>query len=190
MESNKPKPTILLVHGMWHTPAHYAPLTTALEEKGYTCVTPTLPSGDTPPPEDPPVADVHCIRSIAEGLIDSGRDVVAIAHSYGGIVASEAFAGLGCRARTAEGKRGGVRMLIYVSGFMTTGEETIEALLLLHQDSDWALSKVSPLFYPLHSSMLTKRIRSIPQPSLPALNSDQCATATCPRSSTPAGSRC
>ncbi|KAF6802426.1 hypothetical protein CSOJ01_11607 [Colletotrichum sojae] len=123
---------------MWHIPAHYHPLITALQDRGYECFIPTIPSGSTPPPEDPPGADVRCIRAAAGGILDSGRDVVVIAHSYGGIVASEAFSGLGV------GKKGaGVRMLIYVAGFMTTGDVTIEDIVL-REGSDWLSRNIDP----------------------------------------------
>ncbi|KAF6809043.1 hypothetical protein CMUS01_13758 [Colletotrichum musicola] len=107
MESKNTKPTILLVHGIWHIPAHYHPLITALEDRGYECIIPTLPSGGTPPPGDPPGAD----RSVL---------------------------GLGSRKEGED-----VTMLIYVAGFMTTGDVTIEDIVL-REGSDWLSRNIDP----------------------------------------------
>ncbi|KAF9872135.1 hypothetical protein CkaCkLH20_10472 [Colletotrichum karsti] len=127
-----PKPTIILVHGAWHRPDHYKPFLDVLERKGYPCIAPSLPSGSTPPPEDPPAADVRCIREAAVEVADQGRKIIAVAHSYGGIVATEAFAGLGVETRAKEGKKGGVRWLVYLTAYMVSGDDSLGSVLLPH----------------------------------------------------------
>lgn len=52
-----------------------------------------------------------------ESLVRAGRSVVAIAHSDGGQVASNALYGLGVDARAAKGLKGGVSHLVYMAGF-------------------------------------------------------------------------
>lgn len=49
--------------------------------------------------------------------MEAGRSVVAILHSYGGQVGSNALAGLGQETRAKEGLPGGVSYLIYIAGF-------------------------------------------------------------------------
>jgi pimeloyl-ACP methyl ester carboxylesterase len=49
--------------------------------------------------------------------VEAGRSVIAILHSYGGQVGSDAFIGLGQDARTKEGLSGGISCLIYLAGY-------------------------------------------------------------------------
>lgn len=61
--------------------------------------------------------DSALVRSYVESLVRAGRSVVAIAHSYGGQVATNALCGLGVDARAAKGLKGGVSHLIYLAGY-------------------------------------------------------------------------
>lgn len=61
--------------------------------------------------------DSALVRSYVESLVRAGRSVVAIGHSYGGHVMSNALHGLGIDARAAKGHKGGVSHLIYMAGF-------------------------------------------------------------------------
>ncbi|KAF4816112.1 hypothetical protein CGCSCA5_v006827 [Colletotrichum siamense] len=119
------KPIVILVHGAWHSPAHYREFLDILEKKGYPCVCPSLPSGRNPSPENPPEADVRCIREAIQEVADQGKEIIGIAHSYGGIIATEAFAGFGVKTRAAEGKAGGVKWLVYCCAFIMEGNETM-----------------------------------------------------------------
>ncbi|TQN67140.1 hypothetical protein CSHISOI_08374, partial [Colletotrichum shisoi] len=120
------KPTVFIVHGAWHTPAHYQPFVDVLEEKGYPCVGPELPSGDTLTPESAPEDDIRLVRKIASGLAEQGKEIVVLAHSYGGTVSTEALSGLGIKDRTVAGKAGGVRLLVYLAAFIAAGEELLQ----------------------------------------------------------------
>lgn len=112
------KPTILIVGGGWHTPLSYAKLTNAFEDAGYEVHCPRHLSVG---PNRPPVAglkeDTANMRSYVEELLQSGKKVVAIAHSYGGQVASNSLYGLGVESRAAEGLSGGISMLVYMCAF-------------------------------------------------------------------------
>lgn len=113
-----PKPTILLIHGGWQFPTHYSKLTSALRTLGYEVHTPALPTmnGSRPPNADL-ATDTAFIRSYTTDLVDAGQTVVAIMHSYGGQVGSNALAGLGVADRQRAGAKGGVAHLIYMSSF-------------------------------------------------------------------------
>lgn len=79
---------------------------------------PQLPScNQVRPPNTDLFSDTAHIRGIADGLVQSGRQVVAIAHSYGGQVCSNALHGLGVEARSSKNLGGGVSALIYMCSY-------------------------------------------------------------------------
>jgi alpha-beta hydrolase superfamily lysophospholipase len=112
------KPVILVIGGGWHTPLSYARLTNAFKDAEYEVHCPQHPSVS---PNRPPKAglkeDTANMRSYVEDMLRSGKKVVAIAHSYGGQVASNSLHGLGVGARATSGLSGGVSMLIYMCAF-------------------------------------------------------------------------
>lgn len=114
------KPTLVLIHGGWHIPSTYSKFTSSLRSAGYEVHVPRLPSmNETRPPNADLADDTALIRGYVESLVDAGRTVVAIMHSYGGQVGTNALHGLGLKTRTqqAEGLSGGVAHLIYLCAF-------------------------------------------------------------------------
>lgn len=69
------------------------------------------------PPNADLTSDTAVVRSHVEGLVNAGRVVVAIAHSYGGQVTSNSLCGLGLDARSTQGLSGGVSHIIYMAAF-------------------------------------------------------------------------
>lgn len=120
------KPVIFLIHGAWHTTAPYRQLLDIFEAKGYTTAAPELPSGAEPMPADPPESDIRCCNKELQWLVDEGKEVVVVAHSYGGVVAPEAALGLGVRERSAKGLAGGVSRVVYLAAFMLEPGRTLE----------------------------------------------------------------
>lgn len=113
------KPTVVLVHGAWHVPASYDKLTTSLRLAGYEVHVPLLTSmNGTKSPDGDLVTDTALIRSCVEGLVEDGRTVIALLHSYGGQVGSNALHGLSFHTRAKQGLGGGVSNLIYMCGFI------------------------------------------------------------------------
>lgn len=76
-----------------------------------------LSANEVRPPNAGLSDDTALVRGYVESLVRAGRHVVAIAHSYGGQVASNALYGLGTDARAAKGLNGGVSHLIYMTGY-------------------------------------------------------------------------
>ncbi|KAI3337570.1 alpha/beta-hydrolase [Xylariaceae sp. AK1471] len=112
------KPTLVIVHGGWHVPESYDKLVTALESEGYEVHIPRLPStNQVRPPNADLDSDTALVRSYVESLVQAGRNVGAILHSYGGQVGSNALYGLGIEARSAKGLKGGVSHLIYMTAY-------------------------------------------------------------------------
>lgn len=117
-----PIPTIIIIPGAWHTPAHYTKLITALtaQIQNVTAFAISLPSLNSRPPLPLPKSwkeDADAVRAAIIGELDAGRDVIALAHSYGGVVMGEAVKGLGKGKRVEDelGTRsGGVVGLVYM----------------------------------------------------------------------------
>ena len=127
--SSATKPVIVLVHGAWHTPAHYRELIEQLRKAGFQVFCPLLPTCDDEKRLDSDLStDAECIRSQVISLIDQARDVIMLLHSYGGAVGTEAIEGLSARERAAKGYSGSVVRLIYMCAFMLQpGESCLSA---------------------------------------------------------------
>ncbi|KAL3469694.1 Alpha/beta hydrolase fold-1 [Aspergillus californicus] len=124
-------PTIVLVHGGWHTPALYEKFTNHLKAQGHEVHAPPLPSmnGARPPTADLST-DTAFIRSYVENLISEGREVVVVTHSYGGQVGTNALLGLGAEARQQKQLlNGGVIRLIYTTAFALREGESMMGLV-------------------------------------------------------------
>ncbi|OCL08443.1 alpha/beta-hydrolase [Glonium stellatum] len=89
------KPSVVFVPGAWHHPAIFSSVEALLHEAGYAdTVGVRLPSCGADPPVSNREPDIIAIRSEIEGRITKGKDIVLVAHSYGGIPTSEAVEGL------------------------------------------------------------------------------------------------
>lgn len=110
------KPIILIIGGGWHTPQSYSKLVEQLQVLGCEVQVPRLPSmNESRPPNADLSSDTDHIRSVAEGLIDKGHDIVVLMHSYGGQVGTNALHGLGQEFRKQNGSNGGITHLIYLA---------------------------------------------------------------------------
>lgn len=122
------KPTLVIVGGAFHTPESYGKLKTVLEGAGYEVHVPRLPScNEARPPNADLTNDTEHIRNYVEKLANDGHSVIAIGHSYGGQVCSNALTGLGLEARSSQGLKGGVASLIYLVGYaLVEGRSTLD----------------------------------------------------------------
>ena len=71
----------------------------------------------TRPPNADLYTDSDLIRTYVSNLVQAGHTVVAIMHSYGGQVGSDALVGLGRATRAAQNLPGGISHLVYLAGF-------------------------------------------------------------------------
>lgn len=113
------KPSILLVPGSFGRPEFYDPIMDAVKSNGYAIRGLHLPSvaPETGPVGLPPSMydDAAFIAAEIEKLADEGEDVVLVAHSYGGVPATESLKGLSKEERAKAGKKGGVVRLAYLT---------------------------------------------------------------------------
>lgn len=127
--SSKTKPTIVLVHGAWHVPAHYIELIKLLGKAGFEVFCPLLPTcNDAKRLDSNLSSDAEFVRDRVISLVEQSREVMMLLHSYGGAVGTEAVKGLSARERASEGRSGGVVRLIYMCAFMLQpGESCLTA---------------------------------------------------------------
>jgi pimeloyl-ACP methyl ester carboxylesterase len=62
------------------------------------------------------------IRSIAKGLVNEGRNVVVMMHSYGGQVGTNALHGLDKEHGRKAEQSGGISRLIYMTAYAIQGK--------------------------------------------------------------------
>jgi pimeloyl-ACP methyl ester carboxylesterase len=127
MSSTNPS-VIVLVPGAFGTPQGFEKLLPYLTKVGYTTHPGPYPSCN---PSDPAKASApRDIASLRDNVLlpllnEHGKDVVILAHSYGGVVAGGAARGLAKGTRRAQGHSTGVVGLIYVAGNITLDEESL-----------------------------------------------------------------
>ncbi|KAF7174214.1 hypothetical protein CNMCM6106_008331 [Aspergillus hiratsukae] len=113
-------PAVVIVPGGYSLPLLFTDVAAELSKKGYPTTVIKLPSVGTPEsltPQPPPSMEddaVHTQGVVAE-LADEGFDVMVLSHSYGGMCATEGVKGLAKPIREAQGKKGGVVRLVYLS---------------------------------------------------------------------------
>lgn len=112
------KPTLVFVPGAWHTPDVFDAVRASLKTSGYPSVALALPCNGAEPPNKTLADDSNLVASEIEKLADEGKKVVVVAHSYGGIVCTNAVEHLDYAERQKKGKAGGVIMLVYMCAFV------------------------------------------------------------------------
>lgn len=124
------KPTVLFVHGLWHTPIHFRRIRDLIESNGYSTSCPALPSVGQRPPVGL-MDDAQCIREELGNLIDhERRTVIVIAHSYGGVVTTQAVdARFAFQSRRTRGLTGGVIRIVYMCAFLLPQGECLRTAL-------------------------------------------------------------
>ena len=141
------KPTVVLVPGAWHSPIHYSLVTGLLSLGGYPIVSERLPSVNSTTPKSISVTtDANFIRNqLIVPLLNQGKDVLLIAHSYGGSPGAAAAYGLSKAERTAAGQAGGVIGLIFIAAFLAeAGVSVLDDLG--GQFNSWVVVNVSVSF--------------------------------------------
>ncbi|KAJ0167664.1 hypothetical protein CTA2_1279 [Colletotrichum tanaceti] len=118
-------PTIVFTPGAWHEPWVFDPVREDLAGRGYPTAAAALASVGCTDPDVGLDQDAEAVRAVLRGLIDAGRDVVVVAHSYGGVPVSNAVRGLHYKDRAAQGLSGGVIMVVYMASFVIAAGESL-----------------------------------------------------------------
>ena len=109
---------VVIIPGSFASPTLYEPLTQSLSRDGIESRIVDLPSVGRKEGKEPATMtdDVNEISSVVEKLLEDDNDVVLLAHSYGGVPATQCLEKLSRKARQAEGKKGGVSKIVYLAG--------------------------------------------------------------------------
>lgn len=113
MAPSTEKPVLVLVQGSFQLPDVYYKLADALKARGYPVVQPPLPSLSDPDKPDFTSKslddDALAVRSEVRRLVEQGKRVVVVMHSYGGLVGNQAVTkDLSFAERQSSGSPGGV----------------------------------------------------------------------------------
>ena len=137
-------PTVVIVPGAWHSPQHYTELRDYLGGAGYTTVSQRNPScNSTDPNAESAAKDAKFIRDqVLLPLLDSGKVVVLVMHSYGGLPGATAAKGLSQTERHAAGQPGGIVGLIFISAILAHDGQSLLSLLPEQKFDPWVLQEV------------------------------------------------
>ncbi|KAF2094415.1 alpha/beta-hydrolase [Rhizodiscina lignyota] len=122
-----PKPHIVLIHGAYHDSSTWSLLEPLLNNAGYETSALDLPSVGAEPPLTTIAPDVEYVRSVITPMVEAGKSVVVVLHSYSGIIGTTSLSGLTAEHRSAQKLPGGVTALVYLCAWMLdVGQSTVE----------------------------------------------------------------
>lgn len=133
------KPTVILFAGAFHPASCMDTLLTHLSAAGFPAEAYALKTvGDASAGIGD---DAEYMKSVIKPHLDAGREVVFIPHSFAGFATTVAISGLDKRSREANGQKGGILGIIYMTAFIPTlGESLYEAI---HGWQPWMIPKAS-----------------------------------------------
>lgn len=137
-----PKPHVFVIPGAYHPGSTMNLFIQSLEAAGFSAETTTNRSAGNAgiAVQD----DVAHVQSLLIPQIEEGKDIVVVAHSYGGVVGSGVIAGLDKRGREARGLKGGIIGIICIAALMTKPDKSILEMRDGAKWSPWVdTSKVS-----------------------------------------------
>lgn len=161
-----PNLAIVLCHGSYHTPAPYAPLLDAFKSRKVNAYCPQLPTADlskldvgdvnkpdfnrAPPARGYPQGeeDTQAVLEVLQPLVEQGENVLLVAHSSGGWVATQVSRPeLQAKFRAEKGLSGGVIGIFYMGAFVIPVGESVSSFF---QPKDGSF--VTPPFMTFHVS--------------------------------------
>lgn len=106
-------PTIVIVHGAWHSAAHWESFAKNLP---YKSVVPQLTGVNPANAATESLAkDTATVLAALNPLLEAGEDILLVGHSYGANPVADVATGLSKKAREKEGKKGGVVGVVFIS---------------------------------------------------------------------------
>ena len=112
------KPTFVLVPGSFHPAETYDHLVPLLQAAGYSTQSTSLPSALSDPDAGLQTDVVHLRDTLLCPLVEEGKQIVLVLHSYAGFPGALAIEGLGQRERASQGLGGGVLGVVFVAALV------------------------------------------------------------------------
>lgn len=124
-------PTIVIVPGAWHSPLHYSPLTALFGNAGHTVSSSALPSINPPEPDSvTTTSDANFIsENLLAPLLNEGKDILLVMHSYGGSPGSVAARGQSKVERASKGLEGGIIGLVFIAALVAPEGASLLAMV-------------------------------------------------------------
>lgn len=123
------RPTFIFVPGAWHIAATWDKVTSLLNSQGYKSTSVTLPStaGD---PDATFFDDVQAVRTAIISSTSLGRNVILVAHSYGGHVGASAIKDVPTTKNPSQDPTSGkvIGIAIMATGFNVTNMAFMDML--------------------------------------------------------------
>ncbi|KAJ6470536.1 Alpha/beta hydrolase fold-1 [Mycena sanguinolenta] len=123
-----PKPTIIIIPASFSPLSLYSAVISDLQSHGYSVHGVELETVGRREKAPTMYDDAAVVASVASKLAEEGKDVVLVAHSYGGIVACQASKGLAKTIRKKEGKEGGIVRIVFVAAMVPAEGQPLLAL--------------------------------------------------------------
>ena len=111
------KPTIVIVPGSFSPAFFYDGVVNELKSHGYEALAIDYPSIGRRDPKPPATMseDAGFVQTVTTKIANQGKDSLLMTHSYGGIPGTESLKGLTKSERKAEGKKGGIIRILYMT---------------------------------------------------------------------------
>lgn len=139
------KPTVVFLHGSWHNPNDFKLVRELFEKDSYPTECPLQASFNAKPA--PPVVgiddDVNVVQTLLTKLLDEGKEIIFVMHSFGGVLGTEAIREeFRKKARHKKGLPGGVLGLVYMCAFVLPVGKSIESTFAPRGLPPWIKIKV------------------------------------------------
>ncbi|CAF3501262.1 unnamed protein product [Fusarium graminearum] len=160
--------TVVIIPGSFAKPTLYERLVQSLARDGIQSEIVDLPSVGRKEGKAPATLsdDVDEIASVVEKILDEDKEVILLAHSYGGVPATQSLETLSQKARQSQGKKSGVTKIVYLAAVALPVGGSVLALLTAQ---DYLIIEASSPF--VHSEVKSppeealKLARELPQHS-------------------------
>ncbi|QPC59561.1 hypothetical protein HYE67_001792 [Fusarium culmorum] len=160
--------TVVIIPGSFAKPTLYERLVQSLARDGIQSEIVDLPSVGRKEGKAPATLsdDVDEIASVVEKILDEDKEVILLAHSYGGVPATQSLETLSQKARQSQGKKSGVTKIVYLAAVALPVGGSVLALLTAQ---DYLVIEASSPFFHNESESppeeALKLARELPQHS-------------------------
>jgi alpha-beta hydrolase superfamily lysophospholipase len=116
-QHNSDNTVFLFVGGVSHTPIFFEALVKEMESRGYSSHAFDYPTIGANTEHVTQQDEYQAIQKVINIYAEQDKYVVLVGHSYGGWPASRAVKGWDKESRTKTAEKGGVKELVFISGF-------------------------------------------------------------------------